>query len=249
MKTFREFILEASNRYGIPDDEYRKWQQDRAAGRGPARKTFGGVEYEMRNKARAGQPSVWAVSPVESRRASGQKRSKAEQETALSKDELLRATGGDEERAALASDTETSGIKKTRKRAKRIEKSTGVRQSLGHGQPVQPEEPSPEDPGHTRSNVRIEPLRPNTAKKNRRPEPGEFGYDLTRTQAAQDAAKRGDILGRRIDTERELLRTGKPSRAAQLLARLRRPKPKSAERAKEQEERMAAAYDLSLIHI
>jgi len=246
MKTFSKFILEASNKYGIPDDEYRQWQRDRAAGRGPAKKTFNGVEYEMRSHARAGQPrppGVWGVTPTSKRQESSEKRSKAEQETALSKDELLRATGDDEERAALASDTETSGIKKTIKRAQRIGKSTGVKQSLGHGQPLQPEEPSPEDPGHTRSNTRVEPHSPNTAKKNKRPEPGEFGYGLTRALATQDAVERGDTLGRKIDRERDL---ETPSRAARLLARLRRPKPKfknSAERAKEQEARMTSAYD------
>lgn len=246
MITFKEFILEASNRYGISDDEYRQWQKDRAEGRGSAKKIFNGVEYEMRSHARSGQPKtsrVWSATPTSKRKKSSEKRKKAEQETSLTQDELLRATGGDKERADLALDTEISGIKKTRKRAKRIQKSTGVKQSLGHGQPVQPEKPSHEDPGHTRSNTRIEPHGSNTAKKNKRPEPGEFGHGLTRAQATQDALRRGDTLGKKIDRERDLT---KPSKAAKLLARLRRPvpnyksSPESLEKQRELRARMAA---------
>ena len=239
MKTFLQFILESKNKYGIADDEYRQWQRDRTAGKGPARKTFNDIEYEMRNKARQGQSPVWAVSTVSSRNESGQKRSKAEKETELSQDELRSAAGGDEERASLAKDTEETGIKKVIKRGKRIQSATGVRQSLGHKQPLQPDEPTPEDPGHTLSNVKPEPLGPNASKKNKRPEPGESGYGLTRTQAKQDAIKRGDKLGKNIDRETNLLRSGKESRAARLLSHLRRPKPKNTGAA----ERMSAAYD------
>jgi len=235
MKTFREFISEA-NKYGIPEDEYKQWQKDRASGKGPARKTFDGVEYEMRNKARQGQSPIWAVSTVASRNESGKKRSKAEQETQLSQDELSVAAGGDEERASLAKDTEETGIKKVIKRGKKIQKATGVRQSLGHKQPLQPDDPNAEDPGHSLSNVKPEPLGPNASKKNRRPEPGESGYGLTRTQAKQDALKRGDKLGSKIDRERDL---ETPSRAARLLSYLRRPKPKNTGAA----ERMSASYD------
>ena len=130
MKTFREFILEAKNRYEIPDDKYSQWQGDRTAGKGPARKTFNGIEYEMRNKARQGQSPVWAVSPVSSRNKSGKKRIEAEKKTELSQDELRSAAGGDKERASLAKDTEETGIKKVIKRGKKIQKATGVRQSV-----------------------------------------------------------------------------------------------------------------------
>jgi hypothetical protein len=238
MKTFIEFILEA-NKYGIPEDDYKQWQRDRASGKGPARKTFNGVEYEMRSHARAGQPKVWAASPSSSRKASSEKRNKAEQETQLSQDELRSAAGGDEERASLAKDTEETGIKKVIKRGKKIQKATGVRQSLGHKQPLQPDDPSPEDPGHTLSNVKPEPLGPNASKKNKRPEPGESGYGLTRTQATQDALSRGDKLGRKIDREITSVKTGAQSRPARLLSYLRRPRPKDTGAAK----RMASAYD------
>lgn len=239
MKTFKEFLGEARNKYGIPDNEYRKWQQDRSEGKGPSRKTFDGVEYEMRNKARQGQNPVWAVSTVASRNQSGQKRSEAEKKTQLSQDELRSVAAGDEERASLAKDTEETGIKKVIRRGKTIQKATGVRQSLGHRQPLQPNEPTPEDPGHTLSNVRPEPLGSNVSKKNKRPEPGESGYGLTRAQATQDAVRRGDRLGQKIDRELESTRTGKPSRAAGLLSYLRRPKPKNTGAA----ERMSSAYD------
>ena len=76
MKTFKEFILEA-NKFGIPDTEYIQWQKNRSSGIGPARKTFGGIEYQMRNKARKGQPPVWAVSRTSDRKASAEKRKTA----------------------------------------------------------------------------------------------------------------------------------------------------------------------------
>jgi hypothetical protein len=225
MKTFQQFILEA-NKHPIPADEYTKWQNDRDEGKGPASKTFDGVEYQMRGKGtdkKTGKKR-WAVSPTSARKASAAKRNKAEQETALSQDELRNAAGGDTERSALAKDTEETGIKKVKKRGKRIEKATGVKQSLGHKQPLQPDDPNPEDPGHSLSNIQPEPLSPNTSKKNRRPESGESGYGLTRTQATQDAVRRGDKLGSKIDREISLIRSGKGSRAARLLSYLRRDK-------------------------
>jgi hypothetical protein len=240
MKTFREFILEANNKHGIPDDEYVKWREARSKGEGPARMTFNGIEYEMRGKGyKKDGTKKWGVSTSSSREESRLKRIEVEKETELSQDELRSATGGDEERSALAKDTERTGIKKVRARAKRIQKATGVRQSLGHKQPLQPDDPNAEDPGHSLSNVKIEPLSTNTARQNKRPEPGESGDGLTRTQAKQDAKKRGDKLGSKIDREIELLKSGKESRAARLLSRIRRPKPKNTGAA----ERMAAAYD------
>lgn len=238
MKTFKNFIFEA-NRYGIPEDEYQQWKRDREEGRGPVRKTFDGVEYEMRGKGTINGRKMWGVSTTASRNQSAEKRRRAESEGQLSQSELRSAAGGDEERVALARDTEETGIKKVRKRGKRIQQRTGVRQSLGHKVPLQPDEPSPEDPGHTLSNIQNEPLGPNTAKKNKRPEPGESGYGLTRSQAAQDAIQRGVRLGRKIDREVNLIRSGRESRAARLLSRLRRRKPKNTG----SEERMNAAYD------
>lgn len=243
MITFREFleridILEA-NKHGIPEDEYQQWRRDRAEGRGPAKKTFNGVEYVMRGKGIVNRKKTWGVSTVASRTASSQKRRKAEQESQLSKDELRAAAGGDEERAALAQDAEETGIRKVKQRTRRIQKATGVPQSLGHKVPVQPDDPSPEDPGHSLSNMQPERLGPNAAKGNRRPKPGEPGYGLTRTQATQDAVRRGHKLGKNIDRELDLDKQGKPSRAARLLSFLRRPKPRDTGAA----QRMAAAYD------
>jgi hypothetical protein len=238
MKTFREFILE-KNRHGIPNKEYKQWIKDREKGIGTKRKTFNGIEYVIRNKARRGEPSRYAISPVESRNRSRDKRTKAEYETQLSKDKLLDATGGDEELANLAMDTEESGIRRVKKRAQRIQNKTGDRYSLGHLQPLQPKDPSTEDPGHTLSNVQVEPFSPNASKQNRRPKPGEPGYGLTRTQATQDAISRGRKLGQNIDDIIQSIRSGKPSRKANLLAYLRRPRPKDTGAAK----RMAAAYD------
>jgi hypothetical protein len=240
MKTFKKFISEANNKHGIPDDEYVKWREARSKGEGPVRMPFNDIEYEMRGKGyKKDGTKKWGVSTSSSREESRLKRIKAEKEAELSQDELRSATGGDEERSALAKDSERTGIKKVRARARRIQKATGVRQSLGHKQPLQPDKPTPEDPGHTLSNVKPEPLGLNASKKNKRPEPGESGYGLTRTQAKQDALKRGDRLGQKIDKEVDLLKSGKPSRSAGLLSHLRRPKPKNTGVA----QRMSAAYD------
>jgi hypothetical protein len=249
MKTFKEFVeeaylIEANNKHGISDDEYAKWRNEVASHhtehghvRGVSRRTFDGVEYEMRSKAGKGKPKVWAASKTSDRKASAGKRQAIINKTKLTYDELLTKSKGDKERAAAALDAEETGIKKTVKRGRRIQKATGVPQSLGHKQPVQPDDPKPEDPGHTRSNTQIEPLSPNTAKKNRRPNPGESGHGLTRTQSTTDALRRGDRLLKNIDD----LTTEKSSRAARLLSYLRRPKPKiSAEKSAELRARMAA---------
>ena len=212
MKKFREFVLEA-NKFGIPNTEYIQWQRDRDAGVGPARKTFNGIEYQMRNKARAGQPKVWAVSPSSDRKASSEKRSQRERETELNKDELLGMAKKDltepnpEERSALALDAEKTQMKKIDKRVATIGRKTGIKQSKDHLQPLQRKTNNPENqqrldkvlPGHTSSNLRIKPLSANSSKQNAPLKPGETGYTLTRSSAVRNALNRGDALGRRID--------------------------------------------------
>ena len=247
MKTFQRFIIEVSKyKDAIGADKYSNWQKEvdeyyKKYGhtRGVSRRTIDGVTYEMRNKARAGNPRIYNVDTEQNRQASAAKRIQAEKEGELSQDELRSAAGGDEERSALALDTERSGISKVKKRINRVSKSTGVRQSLGHKVSLQPDEPSPEDPGHSLSNIGMEPLSPNASKGNKRPEPGEPGYGLTRTQAIQDADRRGVELGQKIDREVALTQSGKESRAAKLLSYLRRPKPKDTGAV----QRMSAAYD------
>lgn len=247
MKTFKRFIIEVSKyKDAIGADEYSNWQKEvdeyyKKYGniRGVSRRTINGVTYEMRNKARAGNPRVYGVDTEQNRQASAAKRVQAEKKGQLSQDELIGAAGGDEEKASLAKDTEESGISKVKKRNNRVSKSTGVRQSVGHKQPLQPDDPNAEDPGHSLSNIQSEPLGLNAAKKNKRPEPGEPGYGLTRTQATQDALGRGNRLGQKIDREVALTQSGKESRAARLLSYLRRPKPKDTGAV----QRMSAAYD------
>lgn len=247
MKTFQRFIIEVSKyKDAIGADEYSNWQKEvdeyyKKYGhtRGISRRTIDGVSYQMRNKARAGNPRVYGVDTEQNRQASAAKRIQAEKEGELSQDELRSVAGGDEEKASLAQDTEKSGISKVKKRTNRVSKSTGVRQSLGHKQPLQPDDPNVEDPGHSLSNIQSEPLSSNAAKKNKRPEPGEPGYGLTRTQATQDALGRGNRLGQKIDREVSLTQSGKESRAAKLLSYLRRPKPKDTGAV----QRMSAAYD------
>ena len=254
MKTFQEFIeeaylIEANNKHGISDDEYAKWRNEVASHhtehghvRGVSRRTFDGVEYEMRSKAGKGKPKVWAASKTSDRKASAGKRQAIINKTKLTYDELLTKSKGDKERAAAALDAEETGIKKTVKRGRRIQKATGVPQSLGHKQPVQPDDPKPEDPGHTRSNTQIEPLSSNTAKKNRRPQPGESGYGLTRAQSTTDAQRRGDKLLNKVGDLIKSVQSGKSSRPARLLSYLRRPKPKiSPEKSAELRARMSAA--------
>ena len=86
MKTFKEFVeeaylIEANNKHGISDDEYAKWRNEVASHhtehghvRGVSRRTFDGVEYEMRSKSGKGKPKVWAASKTSDRKASAGKR-------------------------------------------------------------------------------------------------------------------------------------------------------------------------------
>jgi len=247
MKTFQRFIIEVSKyKDAIGADEYSNWQKEvdeyyKKYGhtRGVSRRTINGVTYEMRNKARAGNPRVYGVDTEQNRQASAAKRIQAEKEGELSQDELRGAAGGDEERSSLALDTERTGIKKLIGRVKRSSRLSGEKKSVGHKVPLQPDDPNAEDPGHVRSNTGMEPLSPNASKGNKRPEPGEPGYGLTRSQAIQDADRRGVELGQKIDREVALTQSGKESRAARLLSYLRRPKPKDTGAV----QRMSAAYD------
>ena len=82
----------------------------------------------------------------------------------------------------------------------------------------------------------------NTAKKNRRPNPGESGYGLTRAQSTTDAQRRGDKLLNKVGDLIKSVQSGKSSRPARLLSYLRRPKPKiSPEKSAELRARMSAA--------
>ena len=81
MKTFKEFISEANNKHGIPDDEYVKWREARSKGEGPVRMTLNDIEYEMRGKGyKKDGTKKWGVSTSSSREESRLKRIKAEKE-------------------------------------------------------------------------------------------------------------------------------------------------------------------------
>jgi len=257
-KMFGEFMRECYvvvevNKYGISDDDYKQWQRDRDAGVGPVRKTFNGVEYQMRNKARAGQPKVWAVSPSSDRKSSSKKRFKKEKETAVTQNNLLDTAKRDltksnpGERAAAAYDAEQERMSRITKRVTKIGKSSGVKQSKDHKQPLQRKANNPENqdrldrvlPGHNSDNLEIKPLSKNSSKQNTALKPGESGYDLTRASVIRNQLNRGDKLLDKVGREIALTQSGKPSRAARLLANLRRPRPKDTGAA----QRMASAYD------
>jgi hypothetical protein len=231
MKNFREFITEAYliEKTFSSKEESKKYHEENPP--------FGDEPYKIKQKSRAGGPEEWRPIRAGERKAQEARRTEVISKTKLTYDELLAKAKGDKERAAAALDAEETGIKKTVKRGRRIQKATGVRQSLGHKQPLQPDDPKPEDPGHTRSNTQIEPLSPNTAKRNRRPGPGESGYGLTRAQSTTDAVRRGDTLLKRVGDLVKSVQSGKSSRPARLLSYLRRPKPKNTGAAK----RMSAA--------
>lgn len=257
-KTFGEFMYECSvileaNRHPIPSDEYRKWQQERDAGTGTARKTFGGVEYQMRNKARSGQPKKWAVSPTSARRASSTKRSEKEKETATTQDELRDTAKRDVtksnpgERAAAAYDAEQERMSRITKRVTKTSKSSGVQQSKDHKQALQRKAKNPENqkrldrvlPGHNSDNLEIKPLTKNSSKQNTALKPGESGYGLTKASVKQKQLKRGDELLDKVGREIASTQSGTPSRAARRLSYLRRSKPRDTGAA----QRMSAAYD------
>lgn len=257
-KTFGEFMYECyvileANRHPIPADEYQKWQQERDAGTGPARKTFGGVEYQMRNKARSGQPKKWAVSPTSARRASSTKRSEKEKETATTQDELHDTAKRDvtksnpEERASAAYDAEQERMSRITKRVTKTSKSSGVQQSKDHKQALQRKAKNPENqkrldrvlPGHNSDNLEIKPLPKNSSKQNTPLKPGESGYTLTKASVKRNQLNRGDKLLDKVGQEIASTQSGKASRRARLLSYLRRAKPRDTGAA----QRMAAAYD------
>jgi hypothetical protein len=235
-KTFEEFVAEA---YLIEKTFPSKEEAKKYHEKNPP---FGGEPYILKQKGRSGGPKEWRPIRADKRKAQEERRTGTIDKTKLTYDELLTKSKGDKERAAAALDAEETGIKKTVERGRRIQKATGVKQSLGHKQPVQPDDPKPEDPGHTRSNTQIEPLSSNTAKQNRRPQPGESGYGLTRAQSITDAQRRGDKLLNKVDDLIKSVQSGKSSRPARLLSYLRRPKPKiSPEKSAELRARMSAA--------
>lgn len=245
-------ILEV-NRHPIPADEYQKWQQERDAGTGPARKTFGGVEYQMRNKARSGQPKKWAVSPTSARRASSTKRSEKEKETATTQDELRDTAKRDVtksnpgERAAAAYDAEQERMSRITKRVTKTSKSSGVQQSKDHKQALQRKAKNPKNqerldrvlPGHNSDNLEIKPLPKNSSKQNTPLKPGESGYTLTKASVKRNQLNRGDKLLDKVGQEIASTQSGKASRRARLLSYLRRSKPRDTGAA----QRMSAAYD------
>ena len=233
LKTFKEFVEEAyiieKNVHGIPDEVEAEWKADREAGKpGSRTRTHGGKTYLVRSHARAGKPRTWAISTASRRGEEEKKRKKAEEEGRLTYAELLHAAGGDREKADLAYDAEQSGIARLGSRTKRIQKTTGVRQSLGHKQPLQPKDPSHEDPGHTLSNLMTQRHQTNVSQQSRRPKPGEPGYSLTRNQSIQDALRRGARLRKNLDKLIAAVQSDKPSKEANLYVRLMRLKKKKA---------------------
>ena len=218
MKTFIEFISEANNKHGIPDDEYMKWREARDKGEGPASMTFNDKQYEMRGKGyKKDGTKRWAVSPSSARIASRLRRTTKENETRLTYDELLDAakrdlgkTNSPKERSAAALDAEETGISKLKSDAKERSKETGVKHSIDHGQALQRKTKNPENqerldavlPGHTLRNQEIAPLSANASKQNTAPKPGEFGYGLTRSGSQRSALDQGDETLDKIDSLR-----------------------------------------------
>ena len=221
MKTFREFIteaylIEANNKHGISDDEYAKWRNEVASHhtehghvRGVSKRTFDGVEYEMRNKAGKGKPKVWGASKTSDRKASAKKRSQSLRP--ISDDEFLSHAKrslepNPREVAAAASDVERQGIRKKRAQAKKETEKTGEKHDVDHSQP-QPTKRKPELqprfqrvlPGHSNANLSVMKHSDNTAKQDTPPKKGEPGRNLTRAGAVRASIKGGKKLLSDID--------------------------------------------------
>lgn len=222
-KTFKEFVEEAylveaktTHRDAIGHEDYDAWRDEVASHhgqhghiRGVSKKTFNGVEYEMRNKARSGKPKIWAASKVSDRKASAKKRSKSLKP--ISDDEFLRHLNRNlepnaREVAAAASDFERQGLKNKRREAKKSTEKTGEAHDVDHMNP-QPTRRNPKyreryqavHPGHSNANTRVLPRKKNTGKQDRSPRRGEAGFGLTRAGAIQQSIRGGRELLAKID--------------------------------------------------
>jgi hypothetical protein len=223
MKTFREFLGEAylieartTHRDTIGHTEYDKWRNAVASHhtehghvRGVSRRTFDGVEYEMRSKSGKGKPKVWAASKTSDRKASAKQRSQSLRP--ISDDEFLshakrNLIPNPKEVAAAAADFERQGIRRKRAKAKAKTKETGEKHGVDHSQP-QPTKRKPQLqqrfqnvlPGHSNANLRVMRHSDNTAKQDTPPKKGEPGRNLTRAGAVSASIKGGQKLLSDID--------------------------------------------------
>ena len=224
MKTFKEFLGEAhlieartTHRDTIGHREYDTWRNEVSSHhtehghvRGVSRRTFDGVEYEMRSKSGKGKPKVWAASKTSDRKASAKKRSQSLR--SISDDEFLSHAKRNLEQnprevAAAAADFEREGIRKKKKQAKTKTKKTGEKYDVDHLQP-QPTRRRPALqsrfqkvlPGHSNANLRVMKHSDNTAKQDTPPKKGEPGRNLTRAGAVSASIKGGKKLLSDIDT-------------------------------------------------
>ena len=214
-KTFEEFVKEAylieartTHRDTIGHEEYDKWRNavaDHYAThghvRGISKRTFDGVEYEMRNKAGKEKPKTWAASKTSDRKASAKQRRQSLRP--ISYDEFLshakrNLIPNPKEVAAAAADFERQGIRRKRKEAKTKTKETGEQHDLDHLQP-QPTKRTPELqprfqavlPGHSNANMGVMTHSYNTAKQDKPPKKGEPGWNLTRAGAVKASIEGG----------------------------------------------------------
>lgn len=230
MKTFREFLEEATNKHGIDSDSYSKWisaaekaHNETGKIKGIAQQTHNGVDYVLRQKGhyKNGKPR-FAVTPKKAKQNTEERRQA--KKTNLTHRELLNTAKRDlgksnppQERAAAALDVEQSRMEKIKNRVKKISKATGIKKSADHLQPLQRKMKNPEYqerlnkvlPGNASSNLSIKSLSHNASKQNTPPKRGEPGRTLTRSGATRDALRRGDTLLNRIDKEVAEIRNGK----------------------------------------
>jgi hypothetical protein len=224
MKTFKEFVEEAhiieakiTHRDTIGHKEYDAWKNEVASHhaehghvKGVSRRTFGGVEYEMRSKARSGKPKVWAASKISDRKSSAKKR--RENLKPISDDEFLshakrNLEPNPKEVAAAAADVEREGIKGKKTGAQRKTVKTGEPHDVDHMNP-QPTRRRPENrarfqrvsPGDSNANQRVLKRSKNTGKQDRPPKKGEPGYGLTRASSIRQSTQKGKELLSKIDT-------------------------------------------------
>jgi hypothetical protein len=222
-KTFEEFVSEAylieakkTHRDAIGHKEYDAWKDEVVShhaehghAKGVSKRTFDGIEYEMRNKAGSGKPKIWAASKVSDRKASAKKR--RESLKPISDDEFLSHAKRNlepnaKEVAAVAADVERTGKERKRKGAKESTKKTGEPYDVDHMNP-QPTRRRPENqprfqavsPGDSNANKRIMKRSENTGKQDRPPKKGEPGYGLTRAGAIRKSTQSGKELLSKID--------------------------------------------------
>jgi hypothetical protein len=185
MKTFSEFLEEATNR------QFHSSKDSLLKAHG------GELPAGHRTGYRAGQG--WFASSIEDEKASKKRREERKKPLTKSdfhdhaKRNLINKPG---EFADIATDREEHAIDRIYKKAKTAEKESGVKQHVDHSQPLSQEQRKKQHrarfyavtPGHSSQNLEVATAASNIEKGDTPPKRGEPGSKLTRAGAIRHTA-------------------------------------------------------------